>query len=108
MQADLPPLAVPAQVRPCEPDVLCAVVRTTARLGWPHAPQDVEMVAIMRRVLREQAAGRRAGVACSWRGTLGRTVCGVAYRTDGRLVSFRVLARVWEDGSYRFSRLGGK
>jgi hypothetical protein len=84
---------------------LCAVGRTTAQLGWPHAPQHVEMVAIMRRVLREQASGRRAGVACSWRGTLGRTVCGVAYRDDGRLVSFRVLARVWEDGSYRFTRV---
>lgn len=94
---------------PCERDVICAVVRETARSGWPHPTTPAEIVGVMRRVQRAVAGPLRSGVAC-WtpRGYIGRTRCAVvipAQRGQRERVTVQVAVRVWEDGSWRGTQL---
>lgn len=84
--------------------------------GWPHVPNAREARAVAYSVARQEivaSAGQSGAVLCrATRGTMGFWVCGVRvfdphFDADGRTFSYRVVVRVWEDGSWRSSYPGG-
>ena len=90
--------------------VLTEVVRETERAGWPHASTWQERREASYAVLRREVPQGRAGnVLCRWpTARMGAFTCGVVRGKDSG-TRYRVSVRVWEDGSYRITRVkGGK
>lgn len=86
-----------------------AVVEATERDGWPHETTPEESRAVTHLAVWYAGVmtnpGERAAVLCRFGATIARAHCGIAFHLNGpRVYAFRLNVRVWEDGSYRFTR----
>lgn len=92
---------------PCEPDVICSIVRESAAHGWPHRATVAELVDVASRVFLRYGPGPYSTGHCDFDSPMmGPATCLV--RPDLGQRRFRVRVIVFEDGSMRTWRIRPK
>lgn len=104
------PVATPPPPPPIvinSPAPLQSVVSATERYDWPHRITLPEQMDIAHAVMASFVTPSTGALVCRWpTGYAGRAFCGVVLQEHGKIhARFRVNVRVWEDGSYRLTRV---
>lgn len=87
---------------------ITSIVQETAAHGWPHMPTPREARDVANLALWYAAttanANTRTSVRCYFGSTFRGAYCGVRYQRGRKVTTFRWDVKIWEDGSYRFTR----